>query len=232
MPPALVVPSPPPPAITVAQGEAHSRLALVVLAAALVLAGAGTGAYWLWANPVLQIRNPLAGKIVVYVHGLSRFDTIPPGGAWSARVKRSATDTIRWALLDNHATALDNSEGPTRTVAPVFPAFSPLMLSVSTKFDDGDYFAPIVTNGAGVRLQYYIDVDLSVNDQAQLTDGGIRDPGPSPDTLVYARLFKNSSVRAIRPDGAMATFQDLGAHVDRQSGTVRLRFGADNFTRR
>lgn len=54
-------------------------------------------------------------------------------------------------------------------------------------------------------------------------------PGAVRVPLGYFPLYRNSSVRAILPNGRVATFEGLGSQVNRASGVVRLRFDEGDF---
>jgi hypothetical protein len=86
-------------------------------------------------------------------------------------------------------------------------------------------FLPYVTNGTGQPLMIRLNVGSSAEVSCRCTvpAGAARMP------LGFYPLYRNSSVRAILPNGRVATFEGLGPKVDRASGVVRLRFDEGDF---
>jgi hypothetical protein len=86
-------------------------------------------------------------------------------------------------------------------------------------------FAPLITNATNGPLGITINAGL-VNAQScncQVSPGAVR------AHVGYYPLFKNSTVQASAVGGTQATFRDLGKDVDRQSGSVGLKFEPKDF---
>ncbi len=86
-------------------------------------------------------------------------------------------------------------------------------------------FLPYVTNATGQPLTLRINVGSTAEESCRCSvpPGAVRVP------LGYFPLYRNSSVRAILPNGRVATFEGLGSQVNRASGVVRLRFDEKDF---
>jgi hypothetical protein len=187
----------------------------------VALAGAAAATWWLWAHPRLQVANPLRVPVTV-AWGNGPAQLLKPGGYLELRVSRADSLPLRWEVADGAAGAR-----PVRHRVLRFPAgpLAPLYVETTPAFDDGAYFTPVVTNASSQPITLVANAGLAV--------GGARVEQPcrcklAPGTRARAvglyRLYGNSSLRARRADGRTATFESLGAEVDRRSGTVRLRF--------
>jgi uncharacterized protein YfaP (DUF2135 family) len=89
---------------------------------------------------------------------------------------------------------------------------------------DRAYFAPLITNNTARALTLTINTGTA----AQLACNCTVPAGATRMPIGYYPLFANSSVQAQDAAGRSASFQDLGAEVDRRTGLVSLRFGPDD----
>ncbi len=100
-------------------------------------------------------------------------------------------------------------------------------LRIEARADSGApaVFLPYVTNATGKPITLRINVGSAAEESCRCTvpAGAVRVP------LGFYPLYRNSSVRAILPNGRVATFEGLGSQVNRASGVVRLRFDERDF---
>jgi hypothetical protein len=100
-----------------------------------------------------------------------------------------------------------------------------IALEISARTADGDYFAPLVTNGTDRSLRIIVNAGLQGSIDC---DCGVP-AGANRTRIGYYRRFQNSTVRAVDGQGKSATFRDLGPRVTDASGGVGLRFNAADF---
>jgi serine/threonine-protein kinase len=210
----------PPPA----HGEAAGVLpaALGVVGAALVLA---TVLGWLANRSVeLLLVNRLSVPIGVVI-GNEREHRVPPGDSSVLTVPRAPSLAVSWYAI-----------GPRMVKGPA--AGSDLQRTyvldsrqrtprIEARADSGApaVFLPYITNATGkpITLRVNVGSAAEASCRCSVPAGAVRVP------LGYFPLFRNSSVRAILPNGRVATFEGLGSQVNRASGVVRLRFDEKDF---
>ncbi len=97
-------------------------------------------------------------------------------------------------------------------------------LVVEARADGGSQpmFQPYITNNTNQPLSFRINVGSASERDCNCTVP----PGAKRIPIGFYPLYRNSSVRAVSPDGRIATFPRLGSEVDRATGVVRLTFNA------
>jgi hypothetical protein len=214
---------PEPKAITgTADAPARSWRWLTAVLLLALLGGAG-GWYFLAGSPVLIVENHLVEPIRIVVE--NRTIEVASGARIEAPVKRGGPLVAQWYL-----------------VRPTGPGNVPLGVevqgSITEQSPKGEMahtidagasetavFAPLVTNTTAEPLGVVVNAGLvnAIPCNCRVNPGAVR------AKIGYYPLFKNSTVQASSPVGTVATFRDLGPSVDREAGTVGLRFEAKDF---
>jgi serine/threonine protein kinase len=205
-------------------GEAAGVLpqALGVVGAALVLA---TVLGW-FANRSVELLmvNRLSVPIGVVI-GSERERRVPPGDSTSLTVPRAASLAVSWYAIGPR-TGKGQAAGSDLQRTQVLDSRQ-RTLRIEARADSGApaVFLPYVTNATGKPITLRINVGSTAEEGCRCTipPGAVRVP------LGYFPLFRNSTVRAILPNGRVATFEGLGSQVSRASGVVRLRFDERDF---
>ncbi|MEZ4587914.1 MAG: serine/threonine-protein kinase [Gemmatimonadales bacterium] len=213
-----------------APGADRSTEATVVTAAArsrpkllrwVVLAGGlGALAWWFFLRPVIvRIDNRFDRALEV---------TLPSGE--TVRVPGGGSETLRLAGPGFHrllwkADPVEGDGGPMGDTADGELALDlgRGLTARSVGLTDARIamFSPLVTNESSVPLEIIVNYGLAGARPCgcSVPPGAVRQPiGDYP-------LYRNSTVRAVAPDGRTATFVDLGDQVDARLAKVGLRFG-------
>jgi len=204
------------------QAPARSRRWMLAGLLLVLLGGAG-GWYFLAAGPVLVVENRLVEPIRIVVE--NRTVEIAPGARTETAVKRGGPLVVQWYL-----------------VRPVGPGNVPLGVevqgSITEQSPSGEMphvvdagasetavFAPLVTNSTAEPLGVVVNAGLvnAMPCNCRVNPGAVR------ARIGYYPLFKNSTVQASSPVGTVATFRELGPSVDREAGTVGLKFEPKDF---
>ena len=198
------------------------RVVLAVVGAALVLVTAL--GYLASRSAPLVMVNRLSVPIGV-VFGAEQEQRVAPGDSSALSLPRVAALSVSWYAIGprvgkgqmagsdlQHTQVLDTRRRGLR---------------IEARADSGEppVFLPYVTNATGQPLAIRLNVGSSAEQSCRCSvpAGAARVP------LGFYPLFRNSSVRAILPNGRVATFEGLGPQVNRASGVVRLRFELRDF---
>jgi hypothetical protein len=188
------------------------------IAGAVALLAVAAAGFWVLSRPTLQFENRLIYPVRVAVAGTEH--VVDQGSRARIRLPRGRGTPVAWSV-----------------VRPVNQRGEPLGVELSGTINvgarrsravadagaaEGAYFAPLITNNTGRPLSVLVNAGLqgALSCGCEVPDSATRQP------IGYYPLFQNSTVRVRDRDGRSATFRDLGAEVNRQSGVVRLRFSA------
>lgn len=210
--------------VATAPGEAAGvlRVALAVVGAALVLVMAL--GYFTNRRGQLLMVNRLSVPIGVVV-GSEAERRVPPGDSAALTVPRAPALPVSWYAVgprSGKGQAVGSDLQRTHTLDA-----RQRTLRIEARADSGAraVFLPYITNATGQPLTLRINAGSAAEESCRCSvpPGAVRVP------LGYFPLYRNSSVRAILPNGRVATFEGLGSQVNRASGVVRLRFDEGDF---
>lgn len=205
--------APPPPA---GPGVAFPLLALALL---VLLLAAAAGGVMLLLRPHLVFTNRLAAPVRLVV-GDDEPRQVGPGASVDVGVSRSGTMVAEWELVRPLSADSTRMGEVIRGSSVLRGPRGTLRAEASPRTAGAAYFAPLVTNGSSQPLRMVVNAGL----QGAVDCGCAVRPGGKRVFVGYYRLYQNSTVRAVAPGDASATFPDLGAKVTAPDGTVGLLF--------
>ena len=198
------------------------RATLTVVGAALVLVTAL--GYFANRRVPLQMVNRLSVPIGVVV-GREPERRVSPGDSSAFSVPRMPSLSVSWYAISPRS-GKGQAAGSDLQRTQVLDSRR-REIRIEARADSGApaVFLPYVTNATGQPLTLRINVGSTAEESCRcsLPPGAVRVP------LGFFPLYRNSSVRAILPNGRVATFEGLGSQVNRTSGVVRLRFDEKDF---
>lgn len=193
-----------------------SRGPLLLFLLVVVAALAGLS---LLARPQLEFTNQLAGPVRLAVDGTAP-RTVRPGASIRVPGQWGRTLIATWEL-ERPLSADGRPMGDeVRGSVVQRGTWGTVRRSALARGPDGNYFAPLITNGSQDQLRVTVNAGL----EGALDCGCAVRPGGSRVFLGYYRLYQNSTVQAKASGGRVATFRDLGPRVVAPEGTVGLRF--------
>ncbi len=200
-----------------------ARPAPIALIAGAVVVIAGL--WWLWAHPTFEVVNRLATTATVTLPS-REVVALAPGAKHSVRLTRRER-AMRWEVVPNRsvtpaAAAIDRT---TRIAFPSWPLGSARVELVADA-DRDRFVAPLITNRTSGDL--CILVNRIEGPTGPRCDARVP-PGSRDVFIGYYPLGSNSSVRALRQDGAGATYPQVAGRVRRGSGAVPLSFADRDF---
>ena len=150
---------------------------------------------------------------------------VPPGDSSALTVPRTPSLSVSWYAIGPRS-GKGQAAGSDLQRTQVLDSRQ-RALRIEARADSGApaVFLPYVTNATGQPLTFRINVGSAAEESCRCSvpPGAVRVP------LGYFPLYRNSSVRAVLPNGRVATFEGLGSQVNRASGVVRLRFDEKDF---
>jgi hypothetical protein len=202
------------------RGARRAPIAVIAVAVAAI-----AGLWWLWAHPTVEVVNRLATTATVTLPSRDVV-ALAPGARHSERLTRRER-AMRWEVVPNRsvtpaAAAID------RTTPIAFPSW-PLDRARVELVADGPrdrLMAPLITNQTSGDL--CILVNRVEGPTGPRCDARVP-PGSREVFIGYYPLGSNSSVRALRQDGAGATYPAIAGRVRRGSGAVPLSFADRDF---
>jgi len=196
--------------------------ALAVVGAALVLVT--TLGYFANRSVPLQMVNRLSVPIGVVV-GSEAERRVSPGDSGALIVPRSPSLSVSWYAIGPRSGKGQAAGSDLQHTQVLDSRQRALRIEARADGSAPAVFLPYVTNATGQPLTLRINVGSGAEESCRcsVAPGAVRVP------LGYFPLYRNSSVRAILPNGRIATFEGLGSQVNRASGVVRLRFDEKDF---
>ncbi len=195
---------------------------LAVVGAALILVTAL--GYFASRSARLVMVNRLSVPIGV-VLGAEHERRVAPGDSSTWSVPRAASLSVSWYAIGPRSGKGQAAGTDLQRSQTLDTRQRGLRLEARADSSVPTVFLPYVTNATGQPLTIRLNVGSSAEESCRCSvpAGAVRVP------LGFYPLFRNSSVRAILPNGRVATFEGLGSQVNRASGVVRLRFESRDF---
>ena len=200
---------------------AGRRMASLIL---LLVVAIGVALFLVFrAGPVLVVQNRLVEPVKIIAGGQEL--QVPEGGEAEIKLDRGEKLFAQWYLVQpvgpNGKPMGELMQGTLQQEKPR----GKVELTITSRTGDGDYFAPLVSNGTDRSLRIIVNAGLQGSADC---DCGVP-AGATRTRIGYYRLYQNSAVRAVDGQGSSAAFRDLGAQVRDLSGAVGLRFNSADF---
>jgi hypothetical protein len=185
----------------------------------LLLLLAGSAALFLYASrPRLSFTNRLAAPVRLVV-GSRRARTLAPGEQVTLITSGQGSLVAEWEMVRPLSADGTPMGEVVRGAVTTRGTRGSLQRAAGSRTDDADYFAPLITNTAGMPLRVTVNAGLA----GAVDCGCAVRPGARRVFIGYYRLYQNSTVQARGPRGS-ATFRDLGPQVRAADGSLGLRF--------
>lgn len=185
----------------------------------LLLVAAALGGLYLVGRPQLEFTNQLAGPVGLAVDGAAP-RPVPPDSSIRVPAPWGRTLVATWELKRPLSADGRPMGEELRGSVVQRGTWGTVRRRAVARGPDGNYFAPLITNGSQDQLRVTVNAGL----EGALDCGCAVRPGGRRVFLGYYRLYQNSTVQAKASGGRVATFPDLGPSVVAPDGTVGLRF--------
>lgn len=196
----------------------HRRIRWGGMAAVVAVIGAAV-AVWYWGTaPVLVLENVLVEPVRLSVNSVEH--VVPPGERLRVALTRGRPVVASWSLVRPLGGAGTPLGVPLEAQIVESDPSGRMIYRAEAWPADSAYFAPLITNATDQPLRVIVNAGLAGARECDCTVP----PGATRHHVGYYPLYQNSTVRVRAPDGRIATFENLGPEVDRQSGVVGLRF--------
>ena len=200
--------------------RAPARGPLIPVALVLLLGLALAGAYSL-GRPRLTLHNHLVAPIRVTA-GDAAARTLGPRGSARISAPWRKSLLVSWELVRPlSADGVPMGEAVNGSLL-VRQRWGTVEETIEARGPQGDYFAPLITNGSPDLLRVRVNAGL----EGALDCRCAVRPDARRVFIGYYRLYQNSTVQAAARGGRSATFRDLGSKVLTPDGSVGLRFEA------
>jgi hypothetical protein len=203
--------------------SAHSapparRKGFVVATVTLLAAVAALVTYRTLTRPIMAFENQLVEPVRLVAGRRERI--VEPGARLRVQLPRRQSVGFEWRLIRP-----TNASGGVMGVelsdtVQLSQRSGTVRRAAESRLDGTAYFAPLITNATDQPLTVTVNAGL----QGAASCGCTVAPGSTRYRIGYYPLFLNSTVQVRDPGGRVATFTDLGPRVDRQRGSVGLRF--------
>jgi hypothetical protein len=180
---------------------------------------AALGGLYLLVRPRLEFTNQLAGPVRLAVDDAPP-RMVAPGSSARVSAPWGRTLVVAWEL--NRPLSADGRPMGEELRGSVVERgrWGTIRRSAKARGPDGNFFAPLITNGSQDLLRVTVNAGL----EGALDCGCAVRPGGRRVFLGYYRLYQNSTVQGKGSGSRVATFRDLGPSVVTPDGTIGLRF--------